>query len=221
MNIPHPPALFMIKTKIIEKNDTAMLEVFRDKYASLAHNQVDLEYFKNSKVRIFYTDSEDNIAAGYCICSGPDYRTFLPLPPSTLEELSSKHSFKKKPPHEITCLWIEEKHRKKFWVFYFFLVLYVDLIRSPRGPLIFGTHGKSINNYFLLAFPKLIFNKRLFIPTKGEECDFLIRKGSKFHFLKGFIMFISIRTLFGNRTLYRFRLWLDARDKVNRDRLRN
>ncbi|STX52515.1 Uncharacterised protein [Legionella busanensis] len=202
----------MIKTKLIKNN--SLLTVFRDKYATLAHNQVDLEYFKNSKVRIFFSDSEENIVAGYCICSGPNYRTLLPLSPAKLEEISQKNGFKDQPPHEITCLWIEEKQRKSAWVIYFFLILSLDILRLPKGALIFGTHGKNINNYFCLAFPKLIFYDRLFVATKGEVCDFWLRKGSKFHFFKAFIVLSAVRSFFGNKSLARFRLWLDKRDKA-------
>ena len=144
----------MIKTKVIKNKSS--LTVFRDKYVELAKNQVDLDYLENSQIRIFYSGSEENIVAGYCIYSGPNYRTFLPLLPPKLEEINQKYGFKNQPPHEITCLWIEEKQRKSVWVIYFFLVFSLDILRLPQGAFIFGTHGKNINNYFCLAFPKLI-----------------------------------------------------------------
>ncbi|STX55656.1 Uncharacterised protein [Legionella beliardensis] len=202
----------MIKTKLIKNKSS--LSVFRDKYVALSHNQVDLDYFESSKVRIFFADSEENIIAGYCICSGPNYRTFLPLLPSKLKEVRQQCGFEHMPPHEITCLFIEEKRRKSAWVIYFFLVLSLDILRLPQGAFIFGTHGKNINNYFCLAFPKLILYDRLFVATKGKICDFWLRKGSKIHFFKALIVLSAVRAFFGNRALTRFRLWLDKRDKA-------
>ncbi|AWN75021.1 TPA: hypothetical protein ACTUT5_002587 [Legionella anisa] len=196
----------MIKTKII-KND-GLLKIYGTHYSSLAHNRSDLEYFKSSKVRIFFRDSEENMLAGFCINSGPNYRTFLPLNPSQLQELYSDYSFDQKKPHEITCLWIEKTSQHASWVVFLYFILFLDVLRLPTGPIIFGTHGKNINNFFSLPFPKIIFYEKLFVLTKGEECDFWIRKGSKLQFLRGFIVLATIRLFMGNKTLARFRLWL-------------
>ncbi|WP_419419286.1 hypothetical protein ACNVED_12200 [Legionella sp. D16C41] len=202
---------------MIVKNNL-LLKIFRDKYASLAKNNVDLDYFKNTKVRIFFLDSAENMIAGYCICSGPNYRTFLPLSPIKLKEINELYNFNAKPPHEITCLWIEKKSRQGTWIIYFFLVLCFDILTLRSGPMIFGTHGKNINNYFCLAFPTVIFFDRLYVATKGEECNFWLRKGSKLQFLKAFITLSTIRLFFGSKSLARFRLWLDKKDKAKTDK---
>ncbi len=204
----------MIKTKII-KNDS-LLKIYETNYSSLAHNRADIEYFKSSKVRIFFKDSEEKMIGGFCINSGPNYRTFLPLNPLQLQKLYSNHHFDRQHPHEISCLWIEKNSQHSAWVVFLYFILFMDVLCLRPGPLIFGTHGKNINNFFSIPFPKIIFYEKLFVPTKGKECDFWIRKGSKFQFLKGFIVLATIRLFMGNKSLARFRLWLDKK-KTNKE----
>lgn len=165
----------MIKTKII-KND-GLLKIYGTHYSSLAHNRSDLEYFKSSKVRIFFRDSEENMLAGFCINSGPNYRTFLPLNPSQLQELYSDYSFDQKKPHEITCLWIEKTSQHASWVVFLYFILFLDVLRLPTGPIIFGTHGKNINNFFLSLFPKLFFMKSYLYLQKEKNVIFGLEKG--------------------------------------------
>ncbi|CAM3064649.1 Uncharacterised protein [Legionella steigerwaltii] len=199
----------MIKTKIIKSDN--LLKIYGTNYSSLAHNRADMEYFKSSKVRIFFRDSEENMLGGFCINSGPNYRTFLPLSPYQLQKLYSDNHFDRKHPHEITCLWIEKKSQHATWIIFLYFILFLDVLRLHPGPLIFGTHGKNISTFFSLPFPKTIFCEKLFVATKGEECDFWIRKGSKLQFLKGFMVLATIRFFWGNKTLARFRLWLDKK----------
>ncbi|KTC81526.1 hypothetical protein [Legionella brunensis] len=202
----------MIKTKII-KGDR-LLKIYQKKYISLAHNNVDLEYFKQSKVRVFFRDSEEKMIAGFCLNSGPNYRTFLPLTSTQLQQINQSYRFNKRPPHEISCLWIEQNSQHAGWVVFLFLVMMVDMLRLNRGALIFGTHGKNVNNYFAFSLPKIIFYEKLFVATKGEVCDFWIRKGSKFQIIKGFIVLATIRLILGYRALAKFRL-RHYKDKSN------
>lgn len=199
----------MIRTKIIKSE--SLLKIYASNYSSLAHNRADLEYFKECKVRIFFRESEEKMLAGFCINSGPNYRTFLPLNPSQLQKLYNAHRFDRKKPHEITCLWIEKKSQHATWIIFLYFMLFLDVLCLHPGPLIFGTHGKNISTFFSIPFPKTIFNEKLFVPTKGEECDFWIRKGSKLKLLKGFMVLATIRFFGGNKTLARFRLWLDKK----------
>jgi len=145
----------MIKTKIITARK--LLKIYQEIYILLAKNQVDLEYFEQSKVRIFYKDSEEKMLGGFCINSGPDYRTFLPLNSNQLKKLKKENGFDEIAPHEITCLWIEEKSRRALWIMYFFFFMMKDIFLLPKGNFIFGTHEKNINNYFKFCFPKIIF----------------------------------------------------------------
>jgi hypothetical protein len=153
---------------------------------------------------------------GFCINSGPNYRTFLPLSPTQLQTLYTDHGFDRKKPHEVTCLWIDKSSQHASWIVLLYLMLFVDLLRLHSGPIIFGTHGKHINHFFSLSFPNIIFYDKLFVATKGEECDFWIRKGSKFQFLKGLIVLATIRLFLGNKTLARFRLWLEKKSQIKK-----
>lgn len=194
----------MIKTKII--TDDYLLELFQKNYVELAKNQVGLDYFKQAQVRVFYRESEENMLAGFCINSQAVYRTFLPLSAEQLQVLNQNHHFDEQPPHEISCLWVEPASRHASWMVYFFLMMMVDMLRLRPAPLIFGTHGKNVNNYFAYPLPDVIFYDQLFVATKGEVCDFWIRKGSKWQILKGFVVLATIRLLGGYRALAKFRL---------------
>ena len=196
----------MIQSKLIKSEQ--LLLIYRDHYHHLAKNNIDLEYFKSSKVRIFFRDNEENMLAGYCINSGPNYRTFLPLNEDKLQNLTSTHGFDKRTPHEVTCLWIEPNSRHSKWSVFIFYKMFLDVLSLKHGSLIFGTHGKNVKNFFILAFPNIIFYEKLFVTTKAQECDFWIMKGSKFTFFKCLIFLGSIKLLFGNKTLTRLRLWL-------------
>ncbi len=201
----------MIKTTIIKSDK--QLAAYASEYALQAQNSVDINYLKNAKVRLFYQEKEENLLAGFCIYSGPDnYRTFLPLSPIQLNELTKKYRFDVKPPHELSCLWIHPSLRASALVIYFYFFMLFDLLRLPNHPTIFGTHAKGIKNFFILGFPEVIFKQRLFVKTKGKECDFWILKGSKFRFLYGLIVLYTIRVLFGKKSLSRFRDWL-GKDK--------
>lgn len=202
----------MIKTKIITTDN--LLEIFQKNYVELAKNQVGLDYFKQAQVRIFYRESEENMLAGFCINSQAVYRTFLPLNAEQLQTLCQDHHFDKKPPHEISCLWIEPASRHSSWLIYFFLRMMIDMLKLRSAPLIFGTHGKNVNNYFAYPLPDVIFYDQLFVATKGEVCDFWIRKGSKMQILKGFVVLVAIRLLGGYRGLAKFRL-RQKNDKSN------
>lgn len=186
-----------------------LLKIYQNIYTSLAHNQVDLDYFKQSKVRIFYRDREENMIGGFCIYSGPNYRTFLPLKPEILQQIKQENHFDKKPPYEITCLWIEEKSRHSSWIVFLFFIMILDVIRLPRRSIIFGTHGKNISIYFSPCLPKVIFYEKLFVATKKDVFDFWIRKGSKFQIVKGFFILSSVRLFLGRNALLRFRLKMD------------
>jgi hypothetical protein len=200
----------MIKTAVITSED--LLQIYANHYLSQAQNSADLEYLKSSKVRIFFKgDSKESMVAGFCINSGPNYRTFLPLTSIQKSKLFIEQGFDQKPPIEIACLWIDKSLRRSYWVIFIFSLMFLDVVRLHSAPVIFGTHGKNIKNYFKLALPKIIFFDRMFIPTKGEVCDFWIMKGSKFSMFYCFIFLSSLRMLFGSKTLTRFRLWFDKK----------
>jgi len=202
--------IFMIKTKLIEGEN--LLKIYQKHYAALAHNRTDLEYFKCSKVRIFFRDSEEYMIGGFCINSGPHYRTFLPLNPTQLKQIYQEQGFDKRQPIEISCLWIEERSRRASWILLLFLLMTLDVLRLRRASIIFGTHGKNVNNYFGLPLPKVVFYEKLFVETKGEVCDFWIRTGTKFQMVKGFIVLAMIRLILGYKALCKFRMWFRKKD---------
>jgi hypothetical protein len=203
--------VYMIKTTKISGEH--LLHIYQSNYVVLAHNNVDITYLENSRIRIFFREHEENMVAGFCINSGPAYRTFLPLNSSQLEELYKKQGFDQYPPDEVTCLWMEKGSQHAKWSVYLYFVMFWDVLRSKRKKLIFGTHSKNIKNFFLLAFPKVIFYERLFVQTKNDECDFWILQGSKFTFFKCLALLSMIKLFGGTRRLARFRLNLDKKDQ--------
>lgn len=199
----------MIKTKVIKSEH--LLQIYEKHYSFLAHNRIDLDYLKSSKARVFFKDDEKNMLGGYCINPGPNYRTFLPLNSTQLNQLNTAHDFIKNPPQEITCLWLDKNSQHARWSVYLFCTMFWDMLRMPRKTFIFGTHGRNIKNFFSLAFPQVIFYERLFVKTKNEECDFWIMKGSRYTFFKCLVLLSIIRLFGGKKRLVRFRLWLEKK----------
>lgn len=198
----------MIKTALINSYDDNLLKLYSKNYLEQAQNIADSEYLKNSKVRIFYERSKENMVAGYCIYSGPNYRTFLPLPAITLQKINQEQGFDINPPHEVACLWIDKSLRKSKWIILLFSMMVLDVLKMRSAPIIFGTHRESIKNYFSIACPDLVFYKKLFVETKGEECDFWIMRGSKSSFVRCLFTLSTVRVVAGYEMLKRFKFWV-------------
>jgi short-subunit dehydrogenase len=145
--------------------DAREIDEFAKAYAAASGYWVPIEYLR--RCLVFGMRRRGRLIAGVVITGSAPFRTFQRIPESEQEAVSS--AVDEKDTVELTCVWIDRKHRSGLRSALFWYGLFQEAGRRGVRHVVFGTESASLRRMYLLGRPRVLYEGPVTVDGQRKQ----------------------------------------------------
>lgn len=135
-------------------NTDSQLQLYIDRYRSISHNPLDLDYLKTASVYAFYNSKTQEMVGGFVINTSLVKRYVFMLEPSDQERVSKLPFLKNS--LEVTCIWFDKSYSTIANRFHFYSSLFTEIQKSGCEYVIGGSISSKVKDLQMKVLDHLL-----------------------------------------------------------------